>query len=87
MIADEKNDGPIALPIICVRRNGGYTIKNTNRQPISYQGRVIARSEDKAMSQNAIPIELSYQIDIYSRYYTEADDIVRNLVFNIINFP
>ena len=87
VIADESDDKPIKLPIICVRRSGGYTIKNTNRQPISYAGRVIAKSNEKAMKQNAIPIELSYQIDVYARYYSEADDIVRNLVFNIINFP
>ena len=87
VIADQGNDEPIKLPIICVRRGGGYTIKNTNRQPISYRGRVVDQSDEKAMFQNAIPIELSYQIDVYTRYYSEADDIVRNLVFNIINFP
>ena len=36
---------------------------------------------------NAIPISLSYQIDIYTRYQKEADEFVRNLIFNIINFP
>ena len=87
VIADTNDDSPIQLPIICVRRSGGYTIKNTGRQPISYAGRTISKSDTQVMTQNAIPIELQYQIDVYTRYYTEADEIVRNLVFNIINFP
>lgn len=87
VIADETNDKPIELPIICVRRSGGYTIKNTGRQPLSYAGRTVAKSEQSVVTQNAIPIELQYQIDVYARYYSEADEIIRNLVFNIINFP
>jgi hypothetical protein len=39
------------------------------------------------MQLNAIPIELNYQIDVYTRYYSEADEFIRNFVFNIINFP
>lgn len=35
----------------------------------------------------AIPISISYQLDVYSRYAKEADLLMRNLVFNIINYP
>ena len=35
----------------------------------------------------AIPISISYQLDVYTRYAKEADLIMRNLVFNIINYP
>lgn len=35
----------------------------------------------------AIPISISYQLDVYSRYAKEADILMRNLVFNIINYP
>ena len=87
VIADLTDDQPIKLPIICIRRSGGFTIKNTNRQPISYQGRTIAKSDKRVMFQNAVPIELIYQIDVYTRYYEECDEFVRNLIFNIINFP
>lgn len=87
VIADETNDKPIKLPIICVRRPGGYQIVNNNRQPLSYRSKTIGKTPEKVMNLNAIPIELRYQIDIYTRYYDEADEFVRNLVFNFINFP
>lgn len=35
----------------------------------------------------AIPISISYQLDVYARYAKEADLLMRNLVFNIINYP
>lgn len=87
VIADETNDSPIKLPIICIRRQGGYTVKETGRKPLAYSGKVIGKTEQKVCQLNAIPIELKYQIDVYTRYYDEADEFVRNLVFNIINFP
>lgn len=87
VIADETNDSPIKLPIICIRRQGGYTVKETGRKPLAYSGKEIGRTEQKVGQLNAIPIELKYQIDVYTRYYDEADEFVRNLVFNIINFP
>lgn len=31
VIADKTDDEPIKLPIICVRRNGGFRVKNINR--------------------------------------------------------
>jgi len=87
VIADESNDGPIKLPIICVRRTSGFQVKNINRQPLSYSAETIARTDSKVMKLNAIPIELKYQLDIYTRYFDEADEFARNLIFNIINFP
>ena len=87
VIADETDDKPISLPIICIRRPGGFQISNTNRQPLSYQAKTIMKTEERVMQLNAIPIELRYQIDVYTRYYDEADEFVRNLIFNFINFP
>ena len=87
VIADETDDKPIQLPIICIRRTGGFQIKNVAKQPLSYDAKTIAQSEQKAMKLNAIPVQINYQIDIYTRYFDEADEFVRNLVFNFINFP
>lgn len=87
VIADQSDDKPIKLPIICIRRNGGFQITNTNKQPLSYNAATVGKTDDKVMNLNAIPIELRYQIDIYTRYFSEADEFARNFVFNIINFP
>lgn len=34
-----------------------------------------------------IPVRLSYQLDIYTRYYEDAEEYVRNFIFNFINYP
>lgn len=36
---------------------------------------------------NAVPITLSYNLDVYTRYQRENDALIRNLIFNIINYP
>lgn len=87
IIADKKNDEQINLPIISISRNGGFTVTQTGKQPLSFDGLTLEASYEKSVMLNAVPISLSYQIDIYTRYQKEADEFVRNLVFNFINFP
>lgn len=86
-IADKQNDAPIKLPIISLSRDKGFTITNPNKQPLSFDGLTLEASYEKSVMLNAVPISLTYQIDIYTRYQKEADEFVRNLIFNLINFP
>lgn len=87
VIADEFGDKPIRLPIICLRRNGGYRIQNTNKKPTTFDGLSIESVlGGKTKQLNNVPIEILYQIDIYTRYLDEADEYARNFVFNLINF-
>ena len=87
VIADTTNDKPIKLPIIALSRNGGYKILNKNKQPRTYDGALMQVTADSGVKLNQIPIGISYQIDIYTRYLEEADEYARNLIFNIINYP
>lgn len=87
VMADNNNDSPIKLPILCLRRKSGLNVINTNKQPVTFNGFVIEGDEEKSMSLTAIPIDVSYQLDIYTRYFKEADEFLRNLTFNIINYP
>lgn len=86
-IADMTDDSPIKLPIICLSRSGGYTILNTHKQPLSFDGATLEANDKHSVQLNAIPININYQIDVYTRYLSEADEYIRNLVFNIINYP
>lgn len=86
-LSDVNNDEPIKLPLISISRPGGFTVTNPNKQPLSFDGITKEASYEKSLMINAIPIEISYQIDVYTRYQKEADEFVRNLIFNIINFP
>lgn len=131
--ADETNDANIKLPILCLRRSGGYEIINHNRRPLTFDGLMVSNegswtvtgtvdgqekligaypnwdsatkhaiqaeqlgyeevaiacsAGEKAIKLNAVPINIIYQLDIYTRYLKEADEYMRNLIFNIINYP
>lgn len=87
VIADKTNDSTIKLPLIALSRNGGYTIQSKYKQPKSYNGSLLQATMDNGTRLNAIPIGISYQLDIYARHLAEADEYARNIVFNIINYP
>ena len=87
VVLDKQNDRPIQLPLIAISRNGGYSIQERYKQPRSYNGSAMIQNPDTAAKLNAIPIGISYQIDVYARYLAEADEYARNIVFNIINYP
>lgn len=85
-IADTDND-QISLPIIILRRLGGFNVLNTGKRPLAFDGATLDANHNIASQLNAIPIQISYQLDVYTRYFEEADQYARNLVFNIINYP
>lgn len=87
VMAAEGNDAPIQLPIICLRRKPGVNVLNPNKKPITYDGFTLEANLDKSLQLNAIPIDVQYQLDIYTRHFKEADEFLRNITFNIINYP
>lgn len=87
VIADENKDKPIQLPILTITRPKGYKIINPNKKPTTYNGIRVIQGEDTASMLANIPIDIQYQFDVYTRFQKEADMYMRNLVFNIINYP
>jgi hypothetical protein len=87
VMADKSNDSPIQLPILCLRRKSGLKVLKTGKRPMSFDGIMIESDGNTAIELDAIPIDISYQLDIYTRYFKEADEFLRNLTFNIINYP
>ena len=85
--ADESNDKPLSLPMIAISRDSDFEIISTAKKALTYDGGHIAADENKSELLNGIPISLSYQIDIYCKFFAEADEYVRNFIFNIINYP
>lgn len=85
--ADEKNDKPLSLPLIAISRDTDIEILSTTKKALSYDGGHIDANKNESEVLNGIPIKISYQLDIYTRYFSEADEYVRNFVFNIINYP
>ena len=86
-LADMNDDKPIQLPLIALSRPGGFIIEEKYKQPKSYNGTRVSYNEQRSAKLNAIKISIPYRIDIYARFQEEADEYIRNIVFNIINYP
>lgn len=87
VLADENNDSEIKLPLIAIRRNPSFDILHTQKRALTFNAATIARNDAKTIKLNAIDVSVSYQIDIYTRFFEECDEYVRNFIFNIINYP
>lgn len=87
VMLDERKDENIVLPFIAISRDDGYTLNNYNKIPMTFSGKKIYSDEDRVVTLNAIPITINYNIDVYTRYLDEVDAYVREIVFNIINYP
>lgn len=88
--ADKTKDN-VKLPIIALRREPRVEILQAHKKPMSFMGYEFKTVDDSNRALighlDAIPIRLNYQLDIYCRYFDEADEYFRNLVFNIVNYP
>lgn len=87
MKADQNNDKPISLPLITLWRSPEIELDYPHKKPMSYDGMMLDANYEKSLQLDAIPMTLNYQIDIYTRYAYEADEYMRNFVFNLINYP
>lgn len=85
--ADIAKEEKITLPLITLTRGNDIDILSINKKPLTYDGMTMEANTRKSAQLNGIPIKLSYQIDIYTRYFREADEYLRNFIFKLINFP
>jgi len=87
VVADKTDDKPITLPLIALSRDSDIDILQTNKRALSFSGGRIAANQNKTTAVTAIPINVRYQLDIYTKEFWEADEYLRNFIFNIINYP
>jgi hypothetical protein len=85
-LGDITGDKAIDLPLITLRRLSPLRVLNTAKKPLTFDGYRKDNTGEKGDQLNAIPIQLDYQIDIYTRYFDESDEYIRNFIFNIINW-
>lgn len=85
--ANDKNDEPISLPIISLARSREVDLDHPHKKMMTYDGMMLDATIDKSLQIDAIPMTLNYQLDIYTRYKYEADEYMRNFVFNLVNHP
>ena len=85
--ADTTEDRPIQLPLITIHRERDAELRLASKRAMSHAGKVFLSKDGVSDHLNAVPVNLGYTLNIYTRYLEEADEYVRNFVFNIINYP
>ena len=85
--ADQKNDQPLTLPLISISRDPSVNIDVATKRNLTCDGLNIGKGEQSAIQLDAIPIAITYQIDIYTQKYEEGDEYLRNFIFNFVNHP
>ena len=86
-LADDKRDKAIVLPVVMVSRNSDIELIQNIKEQRSFNGLSIYQDMDKTVQANIIPIRVGYQIDIYTKTFIEGDNLVRELLFKMINNP
>lgn len=87
LTADNSNDATLTLPLISIARNRDVEIIAPQKQPKTFDGFALETNDITSILVNAIPIQIGYQIDVYTKGMAEADEYIRNFVFNLINYP
>lgn len=85
--ADVSEKDKIELPVISLNRLDGIKLLRIAKVPMSVDGYKMAANEKKVTHLRAIPISIPYQIDVYTRYRSENDNLLRELIFKIVNNP
>ena len=85
--ADEKNDEPLSLPLVAISRDNTIEILQKTMTPMSFDGLMLAATTKKTLQLDGIPININYQLDIYTRFADEALALVREFMFKLINNP
>lgn len=84
--ADEKNDR-ITLPLISLSRDRRISLRQQTKTVMTFDGMMLESDGEHTLQLNAIPITIDYQLDIWASRYDEADELLRNFLFNLMNFP
>ena len=83
--ADERDDKPIQLPLIAIARETQIDVMHPTKRAMSFDGIMLKSDSKHTLQLDAVPISLTYQIDIYTRHFDEGDELLRELIFKIIN--
>lgn len=85
--ADERNDKPIQLPLIAISRDTQIDVMHPTKRAMSFDGMMLESDGKHTLQLDAVPISLTYQIDMYTRHFDEGDELLREMIFKIINNP
>jgi hypothetical protein len=84
---DQENDRPLKLPMISISRDPSVNLQINHKTSLTCDGKNLSSNEQQTIKLDAIPIDIKYQLDIYTQRYEEGDEYIRNMVYNLINYP
>lgn len=87
MHADQLKDEPIKLPLIALSREANLYLDKPLKRLLTFDGKHLTTKETQTLQLNAIPINVIYQLDIYTRRFEEGDEYLRNFIFQFTNYP
>lgn len=85
--AEDTNDKPMKLPMVALSRSNDITLRSNIKQSRSFDGLKLLGDSDQTVQLNVIPIDIKYQLDIYTKKYDEGDEYTRSFLFKLINNP
>ena len=85
--ADDSKDKQLRLPFIALSRNNEIEWLLNVKNPRSFDGLTLNKTEEKTLQMNVIPVKLQYQLDIFAKTQAEAEQYVREYLFKLINNP
>ena len=85
--ADDSRDKQLRLPFIALSRNNEIELLLNVKNPRSFDGLTLNKTEEKTLQMNVIPVKLQYQLDIFAKTQAEAEQYVREFLFKLINNP
>ena len=85
--ADDSRDKQLRLPFIALSRNNEIELLLNVKNPRSFDGLTLNKTEEKTLQMNVIPVKLQYQLDIFAKTQVEAEQYVREYLFKLINNP
>lgn len=84
--ADAEGEDKIVLPFVSVNR-GPIRLIRSGKLPTSREGFKLQANGKKITHLRMIPVQLRYQLDIYARKRAQCDDLIREIVFKLVNNP
>ena len=87
LTAEESPNEQISLPCIALSRNNDIELGLNYKSPKSYAGLKLQQTTTETLILNAIPINVKYQLDIYTKTAEEGDEYLRQYLFKLINNP
>lgn len=87
LIAEGNQDSSIKLPLVALSRDPQVELLTYGKSALSRDGATRQIIDNKSEQIRAIPIKISYQLDIYTKLFAEGDEYLRNFIFNLINSP